>query len=234
MPISKLKTLTQLDKVLSNAGTFRDANGNINKAGLSAKAVIMADGFTTVESHFASQQEFMTTAINILKDGGDGTSLPANRNSLLKISESLDSTARLLDDFLSGAASDDGVMNRLIEFVNAIKDNKEGLDAILINKVNVTDIVNDLETDDATKVLSAAQGVALLTAIDGLRYQVNNSINALHTFENQDTLDKVTEQHVKLASKVVTETPETWPAEVRDDGVLYMFDPITAIEPEVK
>ncbi len=47
-----------------------------------------------------------------------------------------------------------------------IKDNKDLIDAITINKVNVADIIDDLLTNASNKPLSAAQGVALKTLID--------------------------------------------------------------------
>ena len=62
--------------------------------------------------------------------------------------------------------SDDDTLDELSEIVTYIKDNKELIDVVTINKINVSDIVNDLLTSAANKPLSAAQGVALKTLID--------------------------------------------------------------------
>ena len=49
-----------------------------------------------------------------------------------------------------------------------IKSNKSLIDSITTSKVNVADIINNLTTNVSNKPLSAAQGVALKSLIDGL------------------------------------------------------------------
>ena len=58
------------------------------------------------------------------------------------------------------------------------------LDAQFANKVSVGNIVNNLTTEDATKILSAAQGVVLKALIDG---KSNND----HVHNNYATVDYV-------------------------------------------
>ena len=77
----------------------------------------------------------------------------------LKLSEISTRLAAVLD-------SDDTTLDELSEIVAYIKDNKELIDAITINKVNVSDIVDNLLTSAANKPLSAAQGVVLKALID--------------------------------------------------------------------
>ena len=71
--------------------------------------------------------------------------------------------------------SDDTTLDELSEIVAYIKSNKGLIDAITTNKVNVTDIINDLMTNVTNKPLSAAQGVALKSLYDAL----NQTVTAL-------------------------------------------------------
>lgn len=74
-----------------------------------------------------------------------------------------------LSDRLNAALdSDDATLDELSEIVAYIKSNKQLIDTITTSKVSVSDIVNNLTTNAATKPLSAAQGVALKALIDAL------------------------------------------------------------------
>lgn len=66
------------------------------------------------------------------------------------------------------ADSDDTTLDQMSEIVAYIKNNKSLIDSITTNKVNVSDIVNNLTTNVTNKPLSAAQGVAIKTLIDAL------------------------------------------------------------------
>lgn len=66
------------------------------------------------------------------------------------------------------ADSDDTTLDQLSEIVAYIKSNKSLIDAITTGKVSVGDIVNNLTTNAAGKVLSAAQGVVLRTMIEAI------------------------------------------------------------------
>lgn len=66
------------------------------------------------------------------------------------------------------ADSDDTTLDQMSEVAAYIKSNKDLIDAITTNKVSVSDIVDNLTTNVSNKPLSAAQGVALKTLIDGL------------------------------------------------------------------
>ena len=56
--------------------------------------------------------------------------------------------------------------DQLSEVVNYIKDNKKIIEDIEANKVSVSDIINNLTTNETNKPLSAAQGVVLKALID--------------------------------------------------------------------
>ena len=71
------------------------------------------------------------------------------------------------------ANSDDTTLDQMSEIVAYIKANKSLIDSVTTNKVNVSDIVNDLTTNVTNKPLSAAQGVAIKALIDALQTSVN-------------------------------------------------------------
>ena len=85
-----------------------------------------------------------------------------------------------VDGFLTGEATENGVMDRLVELVEAIKSNKDTIETLTSGMVSAEDIINDLTTGGTDKVLSAEQGKALKALID-----------AIHVFENQETLDGI-------------------------------------------
>lgn len=66
------------------------------------------------------------------------------------------------------ADSDDTTLDQMSEIVAYIKSNKSLIEDITTNKVNVSDIINNLTTNVSNKPLSAAQGVALKALIDAI------------------------------------------------------------------
>lgn len=77
------------------------------------------------------------------------------------------------------ADSDDTTLDQMSELVEYIKDNRELIEGVTTTKVNVSDIVNNLTTNSADKVLSAAQGVAIKGLIDALQTEVDNHTHAI-------------------------------------------------------
>ena len=73
---------------------------------------------------------------------------------------------RLMERLNTLADSDDTTLDQMSEVVAYIKSNKSLIDAITTNKVNVSDIIDNLTTNAINKPLSAAQGVALKSLID--------------------------------------------------------------------
>lgn len=66
------------------------------------------------------------------------------------------------------ANSDDTTLDQMSEIVAYIKNNKTLIEGVTTNKVNVSDIINNLTTNVSDKPLSAAQGVALKALIDAI------------------------------------------------------------------
>ena len=63
---------------------------------------------------------------------------------------------------------DEETLNELSELIARIVANQTSIEQLTTGKVSVADIINNLTTNAANKPLSAAQGVALKTLIDGL------------------------------------------------------------------
>lgn len=72
------------------------------------------------------------------------------------------------------ADSDDTTLDQFSEVVAYIKNNKTLIEGITTNKVNTSDIVDNVTTADAKKVLSANQGAVLKGLIDALTTAVAN------------------------------------------------------------
>lgn len=99
--------------------------------------------------------------------------------------------------------SDDETLDELSEIVSYIKDNKTTINAILNDKVNVSDIVNDLTSDETSKPLSAAQGKVLNTLIVALQTAVSGKATTDHA-STALTYGKGNETrygHLKLSDK---------------------------------
>jgi hypothetical protein len=67
----------------------------------------------------------------------------------------------------------DEEFNQLSELIEKIKENAGTITQLTNGKVNIADIVDNLETNVSNKPLSAAQGVALKALIDALQTAVN-------------------------------------------------------------
>ena len=98
---------------------------------------------------------------------------PAGAVSRHNVSDAAHSDIRLLIQGLSErlsavADSDDTTLDQLSEVVAYIKYNRDLISAITTDKVNVSDVIDNLTTNVANKPLSAAQGVALKALIDSI------------------------------------------------------------------
>lgn len=73
------------------------------------------------------------------------------------------------------ADSDDTTLDQMSELVAYVKSNKSLIDGITTSKVSVSDIVDNLATNVASKPLSAAQGVVLKALIDAITVPAKTS-----------------------------------------------------------
>lgn len=88
------------------------------------------------------------------------------REQAVKDKEQDDALAEFKDRVETLLASDDITLDQLQEIVNYIKNNKSLIDGITTDKVNISDIVDDLITTATNKPLSANQGRILKDLID--------------------------------------------------------------------
>lgn len=98
----------------------------------------------------------------------------------------------LTDRFNALANSDDTTLDQMKEVVAYIKANRDLIESVTTTKVNVTDIINNLETNVADKPLSSAMGVALKGLIDSLQ-------TALTTHNHDNVYYKSADAAVKFA-----------------------------------
>ena len=113
---------------------------------------------------------------------------------------------------------DDATMDELSEVIELINNNKGTLESLTTNKINVSDIIDDLTTSLTNKVLSANQGVVLKSLIDNLETSINNletlinnTSNSNHTHGTYytkrmvDSKDKAIKTKLNNVSKTITE-----------------------------
>lgn len=74
---------------------------------------------------------------------------------------------------------DDATTDQLSEVITLIENNKGTLESLTTNKINVSDIVDNLTTSSTSKVLSAKQGVAIKALIDALESELDSHTHAI-------------------------------------------------------
>lgn len=105
--------------------------------------------------------------------GADTSGTAESKVSAHNVSDTAHNDIRLLVQGLTErlnalADSDDTTLDQMSEVVAYIKSNKSLMDAITTSKVNVSDIIDNLNTNVSNKPLSASQGVAIKALIDAI------------------------------------------------------------------
>ena len=90
------------------------------------------------------------------------------------------------------ADSDDTTLDQLSEIVAYIKNNKDLIDGITANKVNVADIIDNLTSDNTNKPLSAKQGKVLKALITELTASIPTKTSQLTNDSGFKTTDNNT------------------------------------------
>lgn len=121
-------------------------------------------------------------------DRASGKRLDAILTETLALGGDLEALKTSLETFLTGEA-DGGAVDRLKELVAAIQANKDSIDALVADHLQKDDIVNDLTSGGAEKVLAAEQGKALKALLDATQTSAHSHDNAdllagLSTAEN--------------------------------------------------
>ena len=121
-------------------------------------------------------------------DRASGKRLDVILTDTLALGGELEALKTSLETFLTGEA-DGGAVDRLTELVAAIQANKDSIDALVADHLKKGDIINDLTSGGAEKVLSAEQGKALNALVDAVQAKAHSHANAdllagLSTAEN--------------------------------------------------
>lgn len=97
--------------------------------------------------------------------------------------------------------SDDMTLDQLSEIIAYIKNNKSLIDSVTTSKANKSDIVNNLTTNVSTKMLSAAQGVALkgmIPSVDASLTKQGAAADAKATGDNFRSQKTLIDEKVSL------------------------------------
>ena len=115
------------------------------------------------------------------------------------------------------ANSTDVDLDQMAELVDYIKNNRELIAGVTTDKVNVSDIIDNLTTNVSDKPLSAAQGTVLKKLIDELQ---------LHIKTDEQLKDLIEEQVKELTPGVVVCTSEHYESlgtTPLNDGKIYFI-----------
>lgn len=111
---------------------------------------------------------------------------------------------------------DDTTTDQLSEVLTLINNNKGTLESLTTSKINVSAIVDNLTTNSTSKVLSAAQGVAIKSLIDALQTEfdtletvVAGKANATHSHAISDVTNLQSSLDAKANSSDIAKTVYT-------------------------
>lgn len=162
---------TKLSGIATGANKYSHPNSGVT-AGTYKSVTVNAQGHitggsnpTTLAGYGITDAEAKGTAES--KVGTHNTSTSAH-------SDIRDLITGLTTRLNTLADSDDTTLDQMSEVVAYIKSNKELIESITTSKINVSDIVNNLTTNSTSKVLSAAQGVAIKALIDALDSELDS------------------------------------------------------------
>jgi hypothetical protein len=117
---------------------------------------------------------------------------------------------------------DDTTSDQLSEVLEMINNNKGTLESLTTSKVNVSDIIDNLETASTNKVLSANQGVAIKKLIDDLQTAVNGKVPTSRTINNKPLTGDIT-----LSASDVNADPSGSASNALDNAKEYTNNSIT-------
>ena len=89
----------------------------------------------------------------------------------------------LIDKIQQLLSSDDSMLDTVQEIVEYIKHNKSLIDSVSTNKIDKSDIVDSLDSEEPNKPLSARQGAALKGLIDKIQQLLSSDDSMLDTVQ---------------------------------------------------
>ena len=177
--------------------------------------------------------------------GADASGTAANQITSHNISTTAHNDIRLLITGLTNrlnalANSDDTTLDQMKEVVAYIKDNRALIESVTTNKVNVSDIINNLTTNVSNQPLSAAQGVIIKGLIDALENIIENHMDNItvhvtstertnwddayalkHEHSNISVLNKITQTLLDAWNNAVTHISDTIKHITSDERTLW-------------
>ena len=168
--IITLKLSTKVDKVVGKGLSTNDFTNEYKTKLDGLENITFEETDPTVPAWAKAATKPSYTASEV---GADPSGTAASAVSTHNTATNAHNDIRLLVEGLTTrlnalADSDDTTLDQMSEIVAYIKSNKNLIDNITTNKVNVSDIINNLTTNVTNKPLSAAQGVAIKGLIDNL------------------------------------------------------------------
>ena len=155
---------------ITTANALQAAVGNIlDGTSIVGKALKDSDGATINLTYVK-----IASIIDNLTSTSTTAPLSANQGKVLQ---------GKIDTILSLLASNDTDLDTVQEIVTYIKNNKSLIDGVTTNKVNVSDIIDNLTSQLTNKPLSANQGYVLKTLIDALN---SAKANAADVYDKED------------------------------------------------
>ena len=127
------------------------------------------------------------------------------------------------------ADSDDTTLDQMSELVAYIKDNRELIEGVTTNKVNVSDIIDNLTTNVGNKPLSAAQGVVLKGLIDALSNAKADKATTLAGYGITDgvTIDDFNNHTSDNVAHITAAERKAWNAKANKEDIPTKYSDLT-------
>ena len=162
---------TKLSGIATGANKYSHPTSGVT-AGTYKSVTVNAQGHvtggsnpTTLAGYGITDAEAKGTANSTVSTHNTSTSAHSDIRTLIN------DLKTIVNNFLD---VDDTTTDQLSEVLTLINNNKGTLESLTTSKINVSDIVNNLTTNSTSKVLSAAQGVAIKALIDALDSELDS------------------------------------------------------------
>lgn len=190
----KYYTESEVDTLLeSKSNVSHKHDSDYDSKGSADDALASAKSYTDTKTSGLASTSSVNTSIS-----NHDTSTSAHNDIRALISDLTTKLTNFLD-------VDDATTDQLSEVLTLINNNKGTLESLTTTKINVSDIVNNLTTNSASKVLSAAQGVEIKKLIDALQTALGETNAALDTKADASALSaKADKDHTHPEATIST------------------------------
>jgi hypothetical protein len=188
---------------------------------ISLDGEVIVDPNLTADYLSAAQIDALCNAKDTALAAGIKGAAPADGDTLEKLNDKISDIQLLL-------LSNDINLDTVQEIANYIKANKSLIDSVTVNKVNVSDIANNLTTVASGKVLDGRQGKILKDSIDALALSLANYYTEAQTDAKIIEIVEAQTKNYKLAvsNEVTVVTIPDSGANYKIEIWCYDVDPI--------